>query len=295
MFFAGNCISGYKNSGEYFKTNLSNSNTVSIDGGVFDKVSISKNTNSDFNVDEWDYDTVLIADFSNSLAAGNIQFLLDQVSAIRIKRRKKGTYKWITLHEKPVSSQQDVIFDYYDRFAANDTEYEYCAVPVVYGAEGNIEINTIKSEFDGIYIVGADSSFHTILDIEKSTITRNEITNVITTLKGRYPIVVSNGDSDYYSGNFRMMFLPMNGREYTKDGAYAYREKVMDFLADKKPKIIKLDDGRVFLSRITNNIQDENDTIKDYVHTSFEWTEIGNTESSEDMYVNGFINVNLEE
>ena len=34
--------------------------------------------------------------------------------------------------------------------------------------------------------------------------------------------------------------------------------------------------------------------IEGYVHTSFSWVEIGNPESSSDLYENNFIDVNLE-
>lgn len=298
MFFSGNCIAGYKHSSDYSKINMENISATTVDHGIFDKVTVTTDTSDTaFDSGTWDYDTVLIANFDGNLTAGNIAYQIDQVSAIRIKHRKSGTYDWNTLYEKPVDKADDLIFDYYDKYAANNTEYDYCAVPIINGAEGRLDVNTIKSQFDGIFIFEKDAGYHTELDIEKSTITRNEVNNVVTTLKGRYPIVISNGNSDYYSGSFRMMFLPFDNndrREYTKVGAYEYREHVMDFLTNKKPKIMKLDDGRMFLVRIIGNVQDENDRFEDYVHTSFEWVQIGDVSSSEDLYMNGFIDVNVE-
>lgn len=81
---------------------------------------------------------------------------------------------------------------------------------------------------------------------------------------------------------------------FTKEGAYAFREGLMRFLNNKRPKIMKFDDGRIYMISITDGVKDENDDLADLVHTSFSWVEIGDAESSADLYFNNFIDVNLE-
>lgn len=92
-----------------------------------------------------------------------------------------------------------------------------------------------------------------------------------------------------------MMFLPKDDtKEYTTDGAYSYREEVKQFLNDGRPKIMKLTDGRTWMIMVEGSIAEDNDSIENVVHTSFDWVEIGDPESSSDLYENNFIDVNLE-
>lgn len=65
-----------------------------------------------------------------------------------------------------------------------------------------------------------DKGYSTDLEISKGTITRNKQTNVVTTLSNKYPVVINNGNSDYESGQFTMMFLPKDSTgEYTAEKA----------------------------------------------------------------------------
>ena len=77
-------------------------------------------------------------------------------------------------------------------------------------------------------------------------------------------------------------------------GAYQYREEIKQFLNDGRPKILKLADGRTWMIMIIDSLDEDNGSIEGYVHTSFSWVEIGNPESSSDLYENNFIDVNLE-
>ena len=133
------------------------------------------------------------------------------------------------------------------------------------------------------------------MDVTKGTITRTKPANVVTTLSGKYPYVVSNANTDYESGQFSMMFMPKDSDgEYTTENDYIYREGIKAFLNDGKPKIMKLSDGRIWMIATTNGLTEDNGEVEHYVHHSFNWVEIGDPESSSDLYNNNFIDVNLE-
>ena len=57
---------------------------------------------------------------------------------------------------------------------------------------------------------------------------------------------------------------------------------------------MKLTDGRIWMISITNGVSENNDAIEGYVHHSFDWVEIGDAESSGDLYYNNFIDCNVE-
>lgn len=296
MFFCGMCISGYKKSCDNTSVLTYTVKNVKVFKGIFDRLFITRNTsNIDLEFPGWDYDTILDAKFDGDLTAGNISYMIDQIDSIRVKRKRFDDYSWITLYEIPIHGTEDLYFERYDRYAANGVRYEYALVPVIGLQEGYINKNEITPEFDGCFIYEKENGYVTDLDITKGTITRNKETSIVTTLSGKYPYVINNGAANYDSGNFSMMFLPKDEtKEYTNVGAYAYREQIKEFLNDGHPKILKLTDGRVWMIMIVNSISEDNGTIEGYVHTSFNWVEIGDPESSSDLYNNNFIDVNLE-
>lgn len=296
MFFCGMGIAGYKHSLDNTVVVTGTVQNVSVANGVFDRLYITRNTA--VQAEEfpgWDYDTIMDAKFNGDLIAGNISYMIDQIDAIRVKRRRTDTYNWITLYEVPISETEDLRFERYDRYVANGVSYEYALVPVIGSQEGYVNKNSITPEFDGCFLYEKDNGYVTDLEISKGTITRNKETSVVTTLESKYPFVICNGAANYDSGSFSMMFLPKDDtKEYTTVGAYSYREEVKQFLNDGRPKIMKLTDGRTWMIMVEGSIAEDNNQVENVVHTSFDWVEIGNPESSTDLYENNFIDVNLE-
>lgn len=296
MFFCGLGISGYKHSLDNTKVITEEVQNVSVTNGIFDRLFLTRNIYDQAEVfPGWDYDTIFDAKFDGNLVAGNIAYAIGQISSIRVKRKRADSYAWITMFEVPIHSTDDLYFERYDRYAANGIKYEYALVPVIGTQEGYVNKNEIVPNFVGCYIYEKETGYVTDLEINKGTITRNKETNTVTTLSGKYPYVISNGESDYDSGNFTVMFLPKDEmKDYTTIGAYAYREEIKKFLNDGKPKILKLTDGRTWMVMIVGSIDEDNSSVENCVYTSFSWVEIGDPESSSDLYNNNFIDVNLE-
>ena len=56
-----------------------------------------------------------------------------------------------------------------------------------------------------------------------------------------------------------------------------------NWLSNKKPKILKFYDGRIWLISVTGGITDAGDSINDLRKISFDWVEIGKP-NSETLY-----------
>ena len=141
---------------------VSNIIDTKLTNGIFDHLNLTKNTNIIPSTDIpqiWDYDTILNADFDGNLNAGNIDFLISQITSIKIKRRVKGTFDWIVLTQIPINSIEDLTFVFTDRLNANETEYEYAFVPMLNEIEGNYITNSILSKFNGVFIGDSDSIY----------------------------------------------------------------------------------------------------------------------------------------
>lgn len=298
MIFCGFGISGMNHCGDYVPTNVSNIELVTLTKAIFDELLITKNVITDYsNVIEsdWDFDTILHALFDGNLHAGNVDFTVEQVSKIRIKRRKVNSYDWITLFEVPIEKVEDFDFERVDRYARSNQDYEYALVPVIGNAEGNLNINTIRSEFEGIYLVERDIGYGSSIQTSIST-QKNRPTTVINTLGRRTPYVITNGENNYYSGQISAVFVDQNLEtcEYETENGWRYREAIMDFLCNGNPKILKHEDGRMWMINVTGSPSESESPHPLYPTTSFEWVEIGDVGSSTMLYENNFIDVNVE-
>ena len=93
MFFMGKCIAGYKHSLDNTSVTTDIVENVSIGGGIFDRLFITRAVaDQPTEFPGWDYDTVMDAQFNGDLMGGNIVYQIEQISAVRIKRRRAGKH-----------------------------------------------------------------------------------------------------------------------------------------------------------------------------------------------------------
>lgn len=298
MFFSGYNICGYNNSISATPTNIQNINSIKLQNGYIDELYITKDTVTEYTTSipqAWDISTILHALFNGNLDAGNVDFTIANTTDILIKRRKKGDFKWQTLYQIPVTNADDFDFTKYDKYAQSGIEYEYAIVPITNGAEGNYNINTIQSGFDGIYIIEKESVFSTIYNLVVNT-SKHSPRAVITTLKGKYPFVITNSDNNYYSGTVSGVFMRCgeNSPEFYGKEGWKYRKDFEDFIMNGKPKILKHEDGRMWMISITGEPTESQGDHPYVPTTTFDFVEIGDYQSDEDMYENNFIDVGSE-
>ena len=292
MIFMGTTFCGGVNSLSITPSNASNINDITLKNGVIDDLHITRDTSYAFTTTppDWDYDTILHALFNGNLHAGNVDFSIEQCSAIRIKRRKKGEFQWMTLFEIPIEKVEDFNFERFDYLVRANVEYEYGFFAILNDIEGSPDINSIECKFDGVFIVGRDKIFNTLLDIEHSE-KRNRPVGVINTIDKKYPITVSNGNNNYYSGNVKGTFVELDKTtcEFNFEDSWKYREKLDEFLYDGESKILKFDRGQMWLVNIVDRQPDTNNGHPDFVTSEFSWVEVGDCENFEDLYDAGLL------
>ena len=272
-------------------------NSATIKNGIYDELYVTKNISKDYSTEidsEWDFDTYMYANFNGDLHAGNISFVFEQVSSLRVKRRKVGTFDWITLFEIPIQAVEDFNFERFDRFARSGMSYEYAVIPIIGGIETGLIINNVESNFEGMYIIEDGKTYSTILDVEISA-NKNTPNAVVNTLNRKYPYFVKNGVNNYYSGSAIALFLNKDtDGDFVPKYDWQYNDNILEFLGNGKVKILKHEDGRMWMVNITGNVKEQSDGHPDKKMVSFEWVEVGNAESSHELYDNGFIDVDYE-
>ncbi len=73
-----------------------------------------------------------------------------------------------------------------------------------------------------------------------------------------------------------------------------YQRELVDILSDRKPKLLKNMDGRIWLVKIETPINDTAESTYNNRKITFTWTEIGDYKSEEDMYYSGLSDVTEE-
>ena len=278
-------------------TNINNITCARVQNGIFDHFNVTRDISFDYTsiipVD-WDVNTVMDASFNGDTNAGNVDNLAANVTSVRIKRRIKGTFEWITLREIPISSPNDLSFIITDNLNAYNVEYEYAWVPMTNDVEGNYIIESILSQFQGVFICDVNNIFKLQAGVEYNNNDANQQVGVFQPYNRKYPVIVSNSLINYQTGTISSWVLPedfedsksLDRFEITKE-----KEAILKFLMNKKPKIIKDTNGNNWLVYFTGNpsMSYNNNYGQGMVKVNAEWTEVGDPNDKTDLYENGLI------
>ena len=279
-------------------TNVEPLASASVRNGIFDEIDISA------DVDKQTIDTtipsvfgeydILLCDFNGNIDSKELESY--DFNLIRIKRRESGTFNWITLFEVSVNDLKDINFTRYDKYARNNTVYEYAFVPVSGGVEGNYSIISVESKFYKIYLCDESNIYSLDAGIAFGSISKSNKTNIFEPLMGKYPIVVSNAELNYKSGTLSgTIITPREDETKTWDLSQNIKlqNDILNFLINKKAKIYKDWMGNSYLILIVEDVSlTPNNTINGRLaDVAFSFVEIGDAENQEDLYENGLIDI----
>lgn len=278
---------------------------ITLQNGIYDTLYASKAIPDDPmedpipDVSDWDFKTILNAPFRGNLTGGNIPFLSSMVKKIRLKRAEKDSFKWLTLTEKTITSFDDFKVDWNDRFARGNTEYKYAVVPVWSGEQGTAEdaeggyiINTIFHNFDGLWFCDADYQYQAIFDISIST-TFHQQTSVVSTWNNPIPFVNRYSKMNYQSLSIGCSFIQFieKGCEFRLNDGVNYRSAIESFLMNGMPKIVKHQDGRIWLGMITDEMTRDDGDWSLLPTYSINFVETGKHDNQEDLVNGRFLEV----
>lgn len=252
---------------------------------------------------EWAGNTIMNTDF-DSLNAGSISYAIENISKFTVERRRVDSpYQettWTKLFEIPVDDIEDLNFTVYDFTNIHNATYIYRIVPyVIQGGqelEGTAnESAEILSQFDGVFLCDRDSFVKLYAGVEYGSMNLTQITGVHPTLNNKYPIIVTNSNINYRTGNIDGVILNEDYGEFNyMTGTYnqldrqkivAARQNIESFLTNKKPKIIKDSNGNIWLVIFTDDVNFNffNQWGMGLCDFSANWTEIGDATSENDL------------
>lgn len=272
--------------------------SIQIFDGTYNQIYLSTDINMTVaNLeDEWSYDTKMNAKFDGTLDAGNSGFSLRNTDHIVIRRRELGTLEWTTIFTRKTNTVEDFSVHIKDTYARSGVEYEYSVSSFVNGIENSYIIENVYSEFDGYYITDKDCLYGTVYNVDGCDTTRNISNQVIQMLNSKYMKVVSNSSLNCDSGSVTGAFIQIDNetKEIDRETGLKNRNSFKNRLANKKPLILKVDDGRIWMIKPSGIVSDVMDVHRDFRNITFEWTEIGDVNDMKSLYLNGFSDVNSQ-
>lgn len=302
MFICGSNFVGGALACAIMPTSLDNIDYIELKNGIYDDLYITRNTKFDLTNEvpqQWDFDTYLWAKFNYDTHAGNIDWDLETTSHIILKSRVSGQFRWKTIVVKEINTIEDFVINYPDYYVASGQPVEYAVVNILYGAEGTYATTKVVSIFTKMFLVEHQTVWGTEITEGYCDTTRNIPSSTVPLLKDKYPIFIRNSMANYDTGNCEGSFVPLvddTECELAYDDQYdymriAYQRDFMNFLCDGVPKVLKLPDGRLWIVQVTPNPTDTaNDSYKDR-EISFQWVEVGDINSEEDLYYLGLSDI----
>lgn len=303
MLFLGGAFMGGDAAGiPCAPTDYPNLNKLTISNGKFRRLYITKLTDGEMDKhfpEDWDYDTIFYARFDkNTVNAGNVDWDIRKVSHLLIKRREKGDFLWTTIHVKKINTEDDYVIYGTDYTNAAKTEYEYAVLPSFYGVDGEYDSTVIYSDFEEDYLVSSKGIIHTSLTDGYCDMTANAPSSSVTTLHSRYPYFLRNSRANYISGSYHGSFMEYSPvlRDYDtgEKSIHTYQNKILAFLSDGLPKILKLSDSRILLVTVDSQITNSADGHYKNRLISFDFQEAGNVHSLEELYRCGLTEITEE-
>ena len=278
-------------------TNINNLTSTKAQNGIFDHFNVSRDTSFDYSTiipADWNTNTLMNADFNGNVSAGNVDQVASGITSIRVKRRIKGTFDWITIREIPVTSSEDLSFVITDNLNAYNVEYEYAYVPMMEDVEGSYIIESIVSKFEGVFICDIDTVFKFYAGVEYDGNDAVQQVGVFQPFNRKYPIIVSNSIMQYQTGSIGGWVLPEDYEDthvFDRSKIVKEKEVLLNFLMNKKPKILKDMNGNNWLVYFTGNptVTYDNNYGQGMLKVSAQWTEVGDPNDKTDLYENGLI------
>lgn len=199
--------------------------------------------NQPFPDREWTIKTFILANFQNSLQAGNITSLPEPLDGWILSRKAKEDVKFTTLGLLGALDTQFI-----DRLAASNEDYTYRLIPKTGSLLGApLDSDETSTDFTQVVLLDPDTEqgFSFCLDLRMSEINIEEDLSVKDT-RGKYQTILK-GNKRVNTGTigFLATSSAVDDNELQQD--IAYLKEFEDFILDSsKAKILKLPKGYIF-------------------------------------------------
>lgn len=232
-------------------------------------------------IPSWTPDTIFLANFDDTLQAGSIKTLNENIIKWLIYRKKNGNTSLDLVAS--IDAVHDFIMDY---SVGNQTGYQYYIFPLTQNTIVSPIISDIittdwwnwslvdieESTTKDLFYVNTDNIWNFELNIESGAMTQNLDKQTYVGFS-QFP-KVSTGNRDYYTGSLSCLIGKITNNIYID--TIDTQENFRKFIKNGKQKLLKDRKGNAFLVDTTGNSFDVTDTLSEQVVAiSFNWMQIG--------------------
>lgn len=250
--------------------------------GIFDEIHWRNNHNIIPNSAkiEWQLDTIMLAKFQDSLSAGNLDLAGQIIEFIQVKKRKANELQWSNVTYLLFDNTINY-YEYIDKFVEAGEIYEYAIIPIAFGGfEGNYVINDIFCQFESTWLFNKNEIYKLMYNLEYGSIDTVVPNHLFEPIGAKYPIVNYNGNLRYKKGNIKCMLIASTTQSNQIDVRQEKleRNQIMNFLVDRKSKILKDSAGNYMMVSIIGQprLVPNNNLNQKLYDVEFEFVEVGN-------------------
>lgn len=185
------------------------------------------------------------------------------------------------------------LFSFVDYTASDDQDYEYALVPVTGNDEGNYLTVTTTSQLDGVFLTDGTNIYKFYADVAYGNFQQTQKVNAHEPFGRKYPVIVSNAATNYMAGSLSGMVL---AGDYLKTGKIDRRaianerDTLLQFLTNKKPKILKDWNGNIWMVAVVDNpsVTYYDGSGMGLMNVSMTFMEVGSATDANDLAAYGF-------
>ena len=298
MLLIGVDTFGYKN-GAVFKSSIFNVGNyeMEIAYGKYDEIYVDLDTTVSTDIikpTEWGFQTVIDAKFQGDLEGGTISGSGNEVTAIRIQRQKEDEIIWNDIIQIDYTTGSQSFYTFTDKYVQNDVTYRYALIPLSGNTLGYRQSSDlITVDFDGVFLSDLTHNYKLFYNVELGNFEHNTPSSIQEPLNSQYPII-TYGTLNYIRGSIEALFL--SASTVTTYGNINVRSEklerqdLMNFLKNRKPKILRTGNGDLMLVTIIDNPRETSfNQIKGLANVSFNFVEIGNVEDFNNLKFLGLL------
>lgn len=274
---------------------------VTLMNMIVDAIYITRDTSYAFTPTKptWDNYTVMYCEFQGNVLAGNVSWVTNNITMVKLKRRLKGTQKWLTLYEKPIGSVDDLTIEYVDYLCPSGYTFEYALVPCTNESEWDYSITTVDTYYDGLFLVDSDMICKKLYGgvLYNSDTTMNGIA-MLQPFNSQYPVIIHNNNINYKQTSISGYL--MNDSDMSDVMSTQARVNMTlaqkdwsEYLTSGRSIIIKDWNGKILLVQVTTapSYTYNQLTGNSLAYITFVVSEIGQYNDASDLYKQGFLAV----
>lgn len=267
---------------------------IKLQNGIYDHLNITYDIDKEMTRDypTWDDYTAFDCNFNNNIRGDNFDIILSQVDGLRIKRREKGQFEWITIRDYKVEKPEDTYILIEDSFVPTNTEQEYALVIMSNDIEGNYVVQEVEAKFDGVFISTKDDIFKLYNGVVYGEITNVKPVNILQPINSKYPVVIQNSNTEYKNVSVSGTLCGYNFEKTRKvdvDNVVKQTDDLIRVLKNKEAICVKDWLGNIFIGRPSGDDAINYDLSTGQSRVTFSFVEQGKYDNQEDLYENGLI------